>query len=454
MSIRVKILILFTALTVFIITLIAGGAYFLANQYSFTDFYKRLEIRAIVAARAALIKDRDNSATYTEIRNEHLERMPYEKEYFLKLDKEGHFNRPTSLASLPGSFFEMVQLQGKANHRSGDMFFTGVEFGSDPDRYIVIVSARNDFGRRYMADLKHVLTICLGTAGILVLAAGFFFSRYILQPVRVMTAQVKNIRAHNLHLRLDPPDSNDEMFELAQTFNNMLDRLETAFETQNNFVSNASHELGTPLTAIIGEAELALNKQRSDAEYRQSIQVILGEAERLEHITKSLLRLAQTGFGGKGQQRERIRVDELIFSVKDTIDQINPENQVEIDYSMLPEDEAKLFILGDAQLLHLAFSNIVQNACKYSDNHPVSVALAATDTNIILLIQDQGIGIPASELPFIYDPFFRASNTSGYKGYGIGLPLSRNIIRLHGGNIIVNSQQGKGTEIRITLPVA
>ncbi|MBP1652745.1 MAG: histidine kinase, partial [Bacteroidetes bacterium] len=219
---------------------------------------------------------------------------------------------------------------------------------------------------------------------------------------------------------------------------NMLDRLETAFETQNNFVSNASHELGTPLTAIIGEAELALNKQRSDAEYRQSIQVILGEAERLEHITKSLLRLAQTGFGGKGQQRERIRVDELIFSVKDTIDQINPDNKV----------------LGDAQLLHLAFSNIVQNACKYSDNHPVSVALAATDTNIILLIQDQGIGIPASELPFIYDPFFRASNTSGYKGYGIGLPLSRNIIRLHGGNIIVNSQQGKGTEIRITLPVA
>lgn len=454
MSIRVKILILFTALTVFIILLIAGGAYFLANQYSFTDFYKRIEIRAIVAARAALIKDRDNSATYTEIRNEHLEKMPHEKEYFLKLDKEGHFSRPTSLTSLPASFFEMVQLQGKANYRRGDIFYTGVEFGTDPDRYIVIVSARNDFGSRYMADLKRVLTICLGTAGILVLAAGFFFSRYILQPVRVMTAQVKNIRAHNLHLRLDPPDSNDEMFELAQTFNNMLDRLETAFETQNNFVSNASHELGTPLTAIIGEAELALNKQRTETEYRQSIEVILGEAERLEHITKSLLRLAQTGFGGKGQTRERIRVDELIFSVKDTIDQINPNNKVEIDYSMLPEDEAKLFIMADAQLLHLAFSNIVQNACKYSDNRPVNVALAATDTNIVLLIQDQGIGIPESELPFIYDPFFRASNTSGYKGYGIGLPLSRNIIRLHGGNIIVNSQQGKGTEIRITLPVA
>jgi signal transduction histidine kinase len=281
-----------------------------------------------------------------------------------------------------------------------------------------------------------------------------FFSRYILQPVRQITSQVKNIRAHNLHLRLNDPNSGDEMSELAQTFNNMLDRLETAFETQNNFVSNASHELGTPLTAIIGEAELALNKQRPEEEYRQSLQVILHEADRLEHITKSLLNLAQTGFDGKRQQFEKIRTDELIFSVKNTIDRINPDNKVEIDYTMLPEDEDKLFIKGNAQLLQLALSNIVQNACKYSDNRPAYIALAATDKNNVIIIKDNGIGIPAQDLPFIYEPFFRASNTSRYKGYGIGLPLARNIIRLHGGNMVVNSQQDEGTEIRITLPTS
>ena len=454
MRIRTKILILFTALTVFIFLLMAGFAYYLTNQYSFTDFYKRLEIRAIIAARAALIKDRDNSAAYTELRNEHLERMPHEHEYFLKTDSLGNIPPHPGLKTVPAAFYKLILLQGKANFRKGDTFYTGVLFGTYPERYIVIVSARNDFGSHYMAELRQVLTICLATAGVLVLAAGFFFSRYILQPVRKITSQVKNIRAHNLHLRLDPRESKDEMSELAQTFNNMLDRLETAFETQNNFVSNASHELGTPLTAIIGEAELALNKQRSEEAYRQSLQVILREAERLEHITKSLLNLAQTGFDKKKQQLERIRMDELIFVVKDTIDQINPANKVEIDYSMLPEDEDKLVILGNAQLLQLALSNIVQNGCKYSDNRPVYLALAATDNNIILIIRDQGIGIPAAELPFIYDPFFRASNTSGYKGYGIGLPLARNIIRLHGGNIIVSSQQDQGTEIRITLPVA
>jgi signal transduction histidine kinase len=423
----------------------ATFAYLLTNRHSFNDFYKRLEIRAYIAARAQF--EGGSNTTYEQIRNDHLESLPYEQEYFLK-----NGERDARLKDLPQSFFSTVLTDGKATYRHDDIFYQGVRFVHKETPYVVIVSARNDYGSQYLADLRKVLLLCITIAAIGVVTAGFFFSRYILQPVRQITSKVGNIRAHNLHLRLDAPNSGDEMSELAQTFNNMLDRLETAFETQNNFVSNASHELGTPLTAIIGEAELALNKHRPEEEYRQSLQVILQEAERLEHITKSLLSLAQTGFDGKRQRLERLRTDELIFSVKNTIDRINPDNQVEIDYTMLPEDEDKLFVQGNAQLLQLALSNIVQNACKYSDNRPAYIALAATDKNNVIIIKDNGIGIPAQDLPFIYEPFFRASNTSSYKGYGIGLPLARNIIRLHGGNIIVNSEQNQGTEIRITLP--
>ncbi|GAA3949365.1 HAMP domain-containing protein [Chitinophaga oryziterrae] len=456
MKIRYKILILFTVLTVSIILLMATFAYLLTNRHSFDDFYKRLEIRAYIAARAAFTKDK----AYSQIREEHLERLPHEREYFLKADSslkipaDNKLLTSPSLKHLPASFYRQVLAAGKATHRYEDTFYEGVRYVNDQTPYIVIVSARNDYGSQYLEDLRKVLILCLAIAAVGIVTAGLFFSRYILQPVRQITSQVKNIRAHNLHLRLNAPSSDDEMSELAQTFNNMLDRLETAFETQNNFVSNASHELGTPLTAIIGEAELALNKQRPEEEYRQSLQVILHEADRLEHITRSLLNLAQTGFDGKRQQFEKIRTDELIFSVKNTIDRINPDNKVEIDYTMLPEDEDKLFIKGNAQLLQLALSNIVQNACKYSDNRPAYIALAATDKSNVIIIKDNGIGIPAQDLPFIYEPFFRASNTGRYKGYGIGLPLARNIIRLHGGNMVVNSQQDEGTEIRITLPTS
>lgn len=452
MTIRNKILGLFTALTVSIILMMVAFAYILVSRHSFDDFYKRLEIRAYIAARTRLTQDKDNSAAYAEIRNEHLERLPHEKEYFIRIDTTGEAELDRDLQPLHSNFYNKVKTEGKATYRYKDTFYQGVLFENEAGKYIVIASASNVYGQQFMNELRRILMISMAIAGVVVVTAGLFFSRYILQPVRQITSRVKDIRAHNLHLRLDATSSKDEITELAQTFNNMLDRLETAFETQNNFVSNASHELGTPLTAIIGEAELALNKQRPEEQYRQSLKVILREAERLEHITKSLLSLAQTGFDGKRQQLEKIRTDELIFSVKETIDRINPDNQVEIDYTMLPEEEDKLIILGNVQLLQLALSNIVQNACKYSDNRPASLALAATDTNIIIIVKDSGIGIPEQDMPFIYDPFYRASNTGGYKGYGIGLPLARNIIRLHGGNITVNSKENHGTEIRIVLP--
>lgn len=343
--------------------------------------------------------------------------------------------------------------ESKATHREGDRFYEGVLYKSKQGLYIVIVSAINKYNVEYLSWLRKILLICSVASSVILVGAGIFFSKYILKPIRQMMVQVKSISSRNLHLRLNVEESGDEINDLAGTFNNMLDRLETAFETQNNFVSNASHELSTPLTAIIGEAELALNKERTQEKYIYSLQNILHEAGRLEHITKSLLHLAQTGFDGKKQEWGQIRSDELLFTVKNTIDKLHPGNKVEIDYSLFPEEEEKLVIPGNEQLLELALSNIVMNAVKYSNNEPVSIALAATEKKNIIIVKDQGIGIPPEDLPYIFSPFFRASNTGRFKGYGIGLPLAMNIIRMHKGDIIVNSRVNQGTEIRVELPL-
>ena len=110
--------------------------------------------------------------------------------------------------------------------------------------------------------------------------------------------------------------------------------------------------------------------------------------------------------------------------------------------------------MGNKQLLYLAFTNILNNACKYSNNKPVQVTIASSDNQVFLAFKDQGIGIPASEMPFIYDPFFRASNTRNFEGYGIGLPLTRNIIKIHNGHLQVSSVVEKGTTVQIKLPLA
>ncbi|WP_157962923.1 sensor histidine kinase [Chitinophaga deserti] len=187
---------------------------------------------------------------------------------------------------------------------------------------------------------------------------------------------------------------------------------------------------------------------------RASITSMLNEAERLNHITRSLLQLAQTGFDGKKQHWEIIRTDELLFAVKQMTDKLSPGNHVSIDYSLFPEEEEKMNIKGNFQLLELAITNIVTNAIKYSSNQPVSLALAATDTRNIVIVKDLGIGIPEQDLPYIFSPFFRASNTSRFEGYGIGLPLTNTIIRMHKGEIIVESRMNEGTEIRVVLPSA
>ncbi|NIG53398.1 HAMP domain-containing sensor histidine kinase [Chitinophaga sp. Cy-1792] len=452
MKIRHKILIVFAGLTLSTIMIMGGLIYYFANQHSFEDFYKRLEIRAYLAAKAALPYYESDAVIYNEIRDEHLEKLPAEKEYFLKVDSMGHVAQDSTL-SLPPSFYNKVVIQHRATYREGNRFYEGVLYKSKQGLYVVIVSAINQYSTEYMAWLRKILLICFSISAIILIGVGAIFSRYILQPIRHIMTQVKSISSRNLHLRLKVDNSGDEINELADTFNNMLDRLETAFETQNNFVSNASHELSTPLTAIIGEAELALNKDRSQESYIHAIKNILAEAGRLEHITKSLLHLAQTGFANTRPDWGMVRTDELLFNVKNTVDKIIPGSQVDIDYSLFPEEEEKLTVRGNEQLLELALSNIVMNACKYSNNKPVSIALAATDKKVIIIVKDQGIGIPQQDLPYIFSPFFRASNTGHYKGYGIGLPLAMNIIRMHKGDIIVNSQVNAGTEIRIELPL-
>ncbi len=118
------------------------------------------------------------------------------------------------------------------------------------------------------------------------------------------------------------------------------------------------------------------------------------------------------------------------------------------------ENPFKLKVMGNKQLLYLAFTNILTNACKYSNNKPVQVSIASTDNQVILLFKDQGIGIPESEIQFIYDPFFRATNTSHFEGYGIGLPLTRNIIKIHNGKLQVTSVLNQGTTVQIKLPLA
>ncbi|WP_316803885.1 HAMP domain-containing sensor histidine kinase [Pedobacter nototheniae] len=451
MSIAKKITLLFAILSAIIISLLSGFVWYFSNEFAFEDFYKRLEARVNIAAQIKVYQD-ENNDMYAKMRNRYLERLPSEREYIIKTDKRVKQKLITDI-ELPEIFYEKIISGKMARYRKENHFYAGKYFESPQQGYIVIISANDPFGFRELKDLQKILFAGFFLSVVLSFVVGWKFSGYMLRPLRNIIKSVKKIKAENLHLRLDVPGA-DEMSQLAQTFNNMLNRLETAFETQNNFISNASHELRTPLTIINGEVELALMAKQDTEKQNAALNKIKDEAERLEHILTSLLGLAQSGFNGKNQPWEEVRIDELIWDVVASVNQVHPESKIEIDFNNLPENEEHLNIKVNKNLIKLAITNIVSNACKYSNNMPVSVRVESKLNMISITVTDLGIGIPQNDVQHIFEPFYRASNTNNYKGYGVGLPLSLNIIRLHRGSIAIKSQEMIGTEIKVLLPTS
>lgn len=454
MNTQTKTTLLFLIPFLSIILLFSGFVYFSVSNYVQEDFYKQLELRAITFAKVEIENETEtNLPELSNLSEEVFEKLLHEQDYLFLSTPGKDFKLEAEALNLPISFFKEIVKKGEAEHVADNLFYKGIIYKGPVNEYVVIASAGNYFELHHSVYLKQVLFLVIAAGFIFSLFISLYLSKYIFKPIKKITERVKQISSENLHLRLDVRNSNDELNELTLTFNNMLDRIETSFETQNNFISNASHELRTPLTAIIGEADVILSKERTPEEYVEAMKIILDEAEKLDNKTKALLFLAQTGFDGKIQKFEKVRVDQLIWDVKETIEKINSKSNIHIDMSLLPENPAMLKVKGNMQLLHLAMSNIISNACKYSNYQVVNISLGSSDEYIFIVIKDRGIGIPEKELKYIYDPFFRASNTKNFEGYGIGLPLALNIIRMHNGEISVESLVSNGTTVQIKLPI-
>ncbi|WP_192085773.1 cell wall metabolism sensor histidine kinase WalK [Algoriphagus sp. Y33] len=432
--------------------LFSGFIYYSISRFAFTDFYKRLEIRAIATAKIELEKQ-NGSDVVQQLRQDYLEPLANEKLLILENIDTKNVVRDSRLNEYNQSFLVEAVEKGIATYSHQETFYYGTLYMTpDQKNHLVIISAENYFITHHIAYLRNLIFTSLAIAFLLIVLFTVMFSRKIIEPIQSIIQKTKKIGSENLHLRLEVPKSNDSVRELAKTFNDMLNRLETSFETQKNFISNASHELNTPLTSIIGEADVSLSKLRKPEEYIESLHAILGEAEKLQKKVQALLLLAQTGFDGKRQKFGKVRMDQLILDVKETVEKIQFKSKISLDFSLLPENPLLLKVLGNEQLLHLAVSNIVLNACKYSDGKQVNIALAVVDGEIIVIIKDNGIGIPPGEKEYIFDPYFRASNTKNYEGYGIGLPLARNIVRIHDGELRINSILDEGTTVEIRLP--
>lgn len=453
MNIRKKITFTYVALSTFSTLLLCVIVFILFKANNQYYFLKRLEDRAKIVASIHFQEDPEKIRYYSELKKNGLEELIEEEEFVLKINSANSFEYNTNL-NLPNEFYTKILKTGKDYFEIDNKYYLGQIFSENGQKYIVIVGARDRKGNT--TTIYIVKIMLFGGIGFVLLAffLGRFLAKRVINPVARITKEVNRISASNLHNRLPEVKNSDEISDLTATFNDMLDRLETSFEIQANFINNASHELKTPITTIIAESEIMLLKERPVSEYIQSLENIYSQASKLGNLTESLLKLTQTGYDGKKQVLDIARIDEILLEVKSDIDKIYPDNRVSIKLNFAPKDSNLLLIPCNKPLLELAINNIITNGVKYSDNNEVFVTLSANQEIIKISINDIGIGIPPEDIPHLYEPFFRGKVATKYIGYGLGLPLASKIIRMHDGELQVQSEQNKGTIVTILFKKA
>ncbi|MCW3123124.1 MAG: hypothetical protein JWQ38_2616 [Flavipsychrobacter sp.] len=448
MKIRDRLSLQFTLSFAILLLVVLVSIYITTEKNRKTDFFSRMNNRALTVAELFLAEDNLSKEKFSEVQKKYPLSLPeevvrvYNNSYESVFIKEG-------TAQWDRKIIDKVKAQGTLNYTEGNTQVSGIYYIDNSGNFTVLISAVDHYGHQHMHQLFWAMTLTFFISVIIMFFLGQLFARIALSPISKVINDVKIIRATSLDKRLQAKASKDEINELVITFNNLLEHLEQSFEAQRSFVANASHELRTPITSIIGDIEVTLVFDREKEEYKKTLQRVLAETGRLNELINNLFEMAQANIDVN--DFEEIRLDELLWQVKDEWTNKVPGSNIELVYN-LPDDHRDYTIQGNRYLLYIAMGNIVKNAIKFSGNKPVICSIHCTENAAVITVKDHGIGIAKEDMQKIFQPFYRGANTQGYIGFGIGLSLSEKIFRLHGMNINVDPDQTGGTVFLITIP--
>jgi signal transduction histidine kinase len=462
MSIRLRLAAQFGAILVITLVLFALAVYFVTQQARREEFTQSLFKRALVVGHAyadgQARADSSHRASYRQYLRQLYRTLPAEEGRVYDglgrlVFREGQ--RPPAKA-IPSTWLAEVRQQGRAvlepeahYHETVGLLYQDARLGP----LVVVAASIDEEGRRQLTALRQVLALGLLGAAAIMSVGGWLLAGQALRPLRRMVGEVDGITATDLSRRLTQAEGRaDELGHLAQRFNRLLDRLESAFVGQRTFVRDASHELRTPLTALIGELEVALlPAERPVADYRRTLQSTLDSARQLSSLTNGLLQIARASGDPSQVPMSLVRVDELLLQAHEQILRRYPTCRVDLELG----DEAIPAQYGNEALLLAAILNVLDNACKYSAgaSEPVLASLLPGGAgSLSLLVRDHGPGLSPDDLEQVFVPFFRAATVRALPGHGIGLPLTAQIMALHGGLVRVSSELGRGTEVWLDWP--
>lgn len=457
MAVRLRITLLFSLFAFFILGIVCAGIYYFSYQSRLQTIKARLTNRAITTARLLSqqeVFDKDVVRRIDSLTTISLQRKTVQAYDQLNGIIYAYSDLPGDSLAIEKDILTNARVNGQYYFQRDEKDAIAYYYRDKNARTVVVTAAEDVDGHRNLASLLQILLISLLVGIIFVLVGGYFFSQRLLRPLKKISEDAAEISAQNLTRRIKTGTTKDEWYQLADTLNELLNRLQESFELQRRFISNASHELSTPLTAISSQLEVSLQRERDASEYKKVMNSIYQDVQNMTKLTQTLLAFAKASGDKGGLEISLLRIDEIILRLPAEIAKYNSSFSVKLYFQDLPEDEKKLLVFGNEALLITAVRNIVVNACKYSTDHVAAVSLVIEKNELIIRIVDQGPGIPEDKLKSIFQPFYRIEENSNTEGFGLGLSLAERIVKLHKGRISVHSAVGEGTTFSVHLPSA
>ncbi|ADO77599.1 sensor histidine kinase [Halanaerobium praevalens] len=310
------------------------------------------------------------------------------------------------------------------------------------------------FEKNFLDFLIIVLTIAAGIGALTSVFLGYFTTKKMLSPINKVTETAQEISSSDLGRRLEVRGTDDELKKLALTFNSMLNRLEKSFKRQKQFVSDASHELRTPISVIKGYVDLLdrWGKEKEDVR-DEAIEAIKKETANMKHLMENLLLLARGDDSELKKDEELFKINDFVLEIVKEFELMKKNTNIEV------KAQADIYFYGDQSLFKQLLRIFLDNAVKFSSQQgKIAIEIDKIDAhNFYFSVEDDGPGIAQTDLPNVFDRFYQADKSrtrKENKGSGLGLAIAKQIIDSYNGNIDVESIEGKGTKFIVVLPLA
>ncbi|MDL2308989.1 HAMP domain-containing histidine kinase [Bacteroidales bacterium OttesenSCG-928-B11] len=407
--------------------------------------YRDLEKTARISALFYLEEDELSTSEFDKIRAQ-FEEIVSESAYVIyNLKNEAAYG--TQTFDVPLSVLEKIRQSNRHAFATSEYLCYGIFYVDNQGDFVVIAKENKELLTEQASRLLWILFPLFLVGVVVIILLSRWVAQIAYRPFSKTITEVNNISTNNLDIQIKSPQTNDELQDLIDTFNNLLAKISETVVIQKNFVRYVSHEFKTPLASMLGNLDVFSIKDRSPEEYHQLSEKLMRQIFQMEEILDTLIVVSDL----RKDEKEimQTRIDELIWTIINKLKDIYPSSKILVNIDISPEDESLMLVDVEHTQLLIALFNLIENAVKYSEKDNVEISLRKEVDSLCLTITDKGIGIPREQLLHISKPFYRADNTNTIQGSGIGLSLAlrildRNKVRYH-----IDSEEKKGTIVTI-----